>query len=64
MSEQGAAGEQGKIRSAVAGAGEFGRNHARVYREMDSVELVGVVDQNSARTEAMRKSLGYGVQRH
>jgi predicted dehydrogenase len=58
MSERRAAGEQGKIRVAVVGAGEFGRNHARVYREMDSVELVGVVDQNAQRAEAIAQEFG------
>ena len=58
MSERGAAGEHGKIRVVVVGAGEFGRNHARVYREMDSVELVGVVDQNAARAEAIAQEFG------
>jgi predicted dehydrogenase len=33
-----------KVRVAVVGAGEFGRNHARVYRELTDVELVGIVD--------------------
>src|SRR5262249_8198128 len=47
----GAAGE--KVRVAVVGAGEFGRNHARVYREMASVELVGVFDHDSARAAAI-----------
>src|SRR5215469_1424432 len=42
-----------KIRVAVVGAGEFGRNHARVYREMASVELVGVFDHDAARAEAI-----------
>ena len=36
--------QSGKVRVAVVGAGEFGRNHVRVYREMEGVELVGVVD--------------------
>jgi predicted dehydrogenase len=31
------------------GAGEFGRNHARVYREMDDVDFVGIVDADAAR---------------
>jgi predicted dehydrogenase len=31
------------------GAGEFGRNHARVYRELESAELVGIYDQNPQR---------------
>jgi predicted dehydrogenase len=38
-----------KIRVAVVGCGEFGRNHARVYREMENVELAGVFDQNAKR---------------
>jgi predicted dehydrogenase len=40
---------QGKLRVAVVGCGEFGRNHARVYREMGQVELAGVFDQDAAR---------------
>lgn len=31
------------------GAGDFGRNHARVYRELADVELVGIVDPNAER---------------
>jgi len=44
-----AAAESKRIRVAVVGTGEFGRNHARVYRELDDVELVGVYDQDSQR---------------
>jgi predicted dehydrogenase len=40
-----------KIRVAVVGCGEFGKNHARVYREMQSVELAGIFDQNAERAE-------------
>src|SRR6266481_1120387 len=47
-----AAGEIRGIRVAVAGCGEFGRNHARVYREMESAELVGVFDTDTARAAA------------
>jgi predicted dehydrogenase len=40
------------LRVAVVGAGAFGRNHLRVYRELEqaveAVELVGVVDSDSA----------------
>ncbi|TAH48441.1 MAG: Gfo/Idh/MocA family oxidoreductase [Chloroflexota bacterium] len=32
------------LRAAVIGAGNMGRNHARVYSEMDDVELVAVAD--------------------
>jgi len=42
-----------KIRVAVVGAGEFGRNHARVYREMASVELAGVLEQNASSAAAV-----------
>lgn len=49
----GAASEFGKIRAAVVGTGEFGRNHTRVYRELSGVELVGVYDQDSERAQAM-----------
>jgi len=38
-----------KIRVAVVGCGEFGRNHARAYRELEKVELTGVFDQNTER---------------
>jgi predicted dehydrogenase len=58
MSEQRAAGAGGKIRVAVVGAGEFGRNHARVYREIEGVELVGVLDQNAARAGAIAQEFG------
>jgi predicted dehydrogenase len=45
--------ETGKIRAAVVGTGEFGRNHARVYRELEGAELVGVYDRDQARAEAV-----------
>src|SRR4029077_16922412 len=47
-----AAGEMKRIRVAVAGCGEFGRNHARVYREIESAELVGVFDTDATRSAA------------
>jgi predicted dehydrogenase len=43
---------------AVVGAGEFGRNHVRVYREMEGVELVGVVDQDAARAASVAEEFG------
>jgi predicted dehydrogenase len=46
-----AGGEPRKIRVAVVGTGEFGRNHARVYREVAAAELAGVVDQDFAKAE-------------
>ncbi|MGA2427374.1 MAG: Gfo/Idh/MocA family oxidoreductase [Candidatus Acidiferrum sp.] len=44
-----AAGETKKIRVAVVGTGEFGCNHARVYREIQGAELVGIYDKDSGR---------------
>ena len=41
-----------RTRVAVAGCGEFGRNHARVYREMDSAEFAGVYDLDLSRSAA------------
>jgi predicted dehydrogenase len=38
-------------RVAVVGAGEFGRNHVRVWRETEGAELVGIVDTNSERAQ-------------
>ncbi len=37
----------------MVGAGEFGRQHARVYREMETVEFVGVFDSDPARAAAV-----------
>src|ERR1700686_4529228 len=45
--------ETGKIRAVVVGTGEFGRNHARVYRELEGAELVGVYDRDQARAKAI-----------
>jgi predicted dehydrogenase len=48
-----AAAESKRIRVAVVGTGEFGRNHARVYRELEGVELVGVYDESAERARAV-----------
>ena len=47
------AAESKKICVAVVGAGEFGRHHARVYRELESAELIGIYDQNPKRATAV-----------
>ncbi len=49
------------IRVAVVGAGEFGRNHVRVWREIPGAELVGVVDANPKRAESVAAEFGTGV---
>jgi predicted dehydrogenase len=38
-----------RLRVAVVGAGDFGRNHARVYQRIDDAELVGIVDTDPER---------------
>jgi predicted dehydrogenase len=44
---------QERIRVAVIGAGEHGRNHAREYKSIDGAELVGVYDlREDRRTQA------------
>src|SRR5437762_6136820 len=48
-----AAGQSKRTRVAVVGTGEFGRNHARVYRELEGAELIGVFDQNQERGAAV-----------
>jgi len=51
-----------KLRLAVVGCGAFGRNHARVYRQLQEqigdTELVGVVDTNAQRSAALAKEFG------
>ena len=48
--------EQSKpIRVAVIGAGEFGRNHARVYREIAGAELIAVHDIDAQRATKLAR---------
>jgi predicted dehydrogenase len=51
-----------KIRVAVIGAGAFGRNHARVYRQLqqegEPVELVAIVDKDTERAAAVSREFG------
>jgi predicted dehydrogenase len=50
------------ISVAVVGVGVFGRNHARVYHELEQqgepVRLVGVVDPNLDRADAVAREFG------
>jgi predicted dehydrogenase len=46
------------INVAVVGAGAFGRNHARVYHDLEkagSVRLVGIVDPDTVRADAVAR---------
>lgn len=49
------------IRVAVVGVGEFGRNHVRVWREMEGAELVGIVDTNEGRASQIAAEFGTRV---
>lgn len=46
------------IRVAVVGVGEFGRNHVRVWRELEGAELVGIVDTDSDRAARVAAEFG------
>ena len=49
------------VRVAVIGVGDFGRNHARVYRQLEGAELVGVVDRNSERARSVADEFDTGI---
>jgi predicted dehydrogenase len=53
------------IRVAVVGVGSFGRNHARVYHDLQKqgagVELVAVVDSDAAQAQAVASQFGCSV---
>ena len=53
---------QSSISVAVVGVGVFGRNHARVYKELEQqgepVRLLGVVDPDTARADAVAREFG------
>src|ERR1700690_772656 len=51
------------IRVAVVGVGEFGRNHVRVWREIEGAELVGIVDTNAERDRKTAAEFGTRVLR-
>jgi predicted dehydrogenase len=47
-----------KTKVAIIGVGYLGRQHARIYSELDSVELVGVVDKNGETAAAVASEFG------
>ena len=42
-----------RVPVAVVGAGEFGRHHARVYRELQDTELLGIYDRDPEKARAV-----------
>jgi predicted dehydrogenase len=49
------------IRVAVVGVGDFGRNHARVWRDLEGAQLAGVVDVNQDRAKKVAAEFGTEV---
>ena len=49
------------VRAAVVGVGHLGRHHARVLSELPEATLVGVVDADAARAQAIASSSGCEV---
>ena len=47
-----------KLGVAVIGTGQWGKNHARVYKELPSTELIAVCDVNAERAKAMAQQYG------
>ncbi len=50
-----------KLKCGVVGVGYLGRHHARIYSELDSTELVGVMDNNRERAEEIAAQYGCRV---
>lgn len=47
-----------KLGVAVIGTGFWGKNHARVYREIPSTELVAICDVNAERAKSIADQFG------
>jgi len=47
-----------KLGTAVIGTGFWGKNHARVYSELESTELVAICDVNRERAKAVANQFG------
>jgi UDP-N-acetylglucosamine 3-dehydrogenase len=47
-----------KLGVAVIGTGFWGKNHARIYKELESTELVAVCDRDAARAKAIAAQFG------
>ena len=46
------------VKVAVVGVGKFGRQHARVYRNLSGAELVGVYDPDEGRAAEVASQFG------
>jgi predicted dehydrogenase len=50
-----------RLRVAVVGVGDFGRNHARVYGQIEEADLVGVVDTDPERARRAAEEFSTSV---
>lgn len=50
--------ETGKVRAGVCGVGAIGRNHARLYGALESVELAAIYDADTARAREVADEFG------
>ncbi len=46
------------VRMAVVGAGEFGKNHVRVWQQIEGAELAGIVDTSATRAAKIAEEFG------
>jgi predicted dehydrogenase len=53
--------ENRKVRVAVIGVGVFGRHHVRIIKQSPNAELVGLVDRDSQRAQAIAAEFGCPV---
>lgn len=51
----------GNLKAGVVGVGHLGRHHARVFADMEGVDLVGVVDRDEERASEIAKRHGARV---
>lgn len=47
-----------KVKVGVVGVGSIGRNHARIYSELDSADLICVYDENQDHAESVAREFG------
>lgn len=50
--------EAQQVKAGVAGVGSIGQNHARIYSELDSAELVAIYDIDFGRAESFAEKYG------
>lgn len=53
--------DSGKVRAGVCGVGAIGRNHARIYSELENAELAAIFDADTERASAIADEFGGSV---